>query len=364
MTTTSTTRRGNIAIIMGVGIFVILGFGAIVVDIGALHQVEADLEIGCDAAALAGASHIDGTAEGLDRATAAAYGAGTENTIRGVPLTAADLSPTFGVWSTESHTFTESADPEAINAIRVYGEPQSVRTPLAGAAWGLGLYDVDSDSIALRPPPEPSERVDCFLPLAIPTCRADDIEAGGHPWLMPVQLANDSSDSVAWAFPDGVGSAEIRDALEAADAGECPGGGLGVGDSLPMTNGVQTATLHDVEEILRRANDPWDADLWGNKPGADEDSAFSTEEFSSVGVLQGPIAVFDEGLQACGAVKFNQSAPVDRFVWAVLFDVYTGPGEHKGVQIYLDLEHDFDVPGDPGGGEGNVTSRPPGQLVE
>ena len=347
------------AVVLAVGITALIGFAAIVVDIGALYHVEAPFQIACDATALSGASHIDGTEIGLERATEAALATGTLNKVSGEAIPAGDLHFTFGIWDPTTAQFTASTDTEAINALKVDSEPHSVNTPLAGAAWGMGLKQVFASSIAIRPPAEPATGVDCFLPIAIPLCRFEAIEAGGHPWIMASQLANDSNDSIAWAHPDGASTANVIDALSAAGSGECPAPGLEIGDPVPMTNGVQSATLISIHQLLHHSEDPWDNSLWGTKPAADEHSDL-IPNYGSAGIIQGPIAVFDESTVGCGAVKFNQTEP---FVWGVLFDVYSGPGQHKGAQIYIDMEHDFETPGSGGGGTGNVKARPPGQLV-
>jgi len=54
--------------------------------------------------------------------------------------------------------------------------------------------------------------------------------------------------------------------------------------------------------------------------------------------------------------------PVKRLAWGVIYDVYSGPGQHKGLQLMFDFDHDFESPGT-GSGNGNVKARPPGRLV-
>ncbi len=358
------SQRASMAAVVAVSMFVLLGFAALVIDIGALYHVQAQFQIACDATALSGASHIDGTGEGLDRATEAAYGAGTLNTILGEPIPADELHLEFGLWDGASGQFIPTNDVEVIDAIRVHSEPRGVSTPLAGVAWGLGLNDVSASAIGIRPPPEPVEQVDCFLPVAMPLCTYEQIEAGGHPWVMSFQLANDSSDTLAWAHPGGASAANVSDALQAIVDGECPGAGVEIGDPVPMTNGVQAGTLIDIRRLLLETSDPWDTSLWGGKPVADEFSAIPDAKYPGSGVIQGPVAVFEQEGAACGSIKFNQTEPLERFVWGVLFDVYSGPGQHKGGQLYIDMEHDFETPGTGGsGGTGNVKARPPGQLV-
>lgn len=362
-TTTPRGRRAASSVVLAVSLVVVLGFAALAVDIGALRQVQAQLQVACDAAALAGASHLDETAEGLTRAQAASLAFGSLNAVRETQLAPDEFAVAFGVWTPETRTFAESTDPARINAVRVDAVPRSVDTPLAGLAWYIGFADVTARAIGIRPPPEPADEVACFLPIAIPMCRADAIEAAGHPWVAALQLATDSTDTMGWSHPDGANAASIGDALRTAASGTCPGA-VAVGDPLPMTTGVETSVLLTLRDLLAANTAAWDVDLWGPRPPRDPNSVFTAEQYANLGVVQGPILVFDEDGTPCEQVAFNRTAPLDRFAWGVLFDTYTGPGQHKGVQVYLDLEHEFETPGSGGGSGGNVLSRPAGRLVE
>jgi Flp pilus assembly protein TadG len=360
----SPARRASFLVLLAVGIVVLCGMTAITVDLGSLYLADQELTQAADAAALAGSSHIDGTNDGLVRARAAAIAVAGMNEVRQQPvaLTAADMQ--FGVWTPATSTFTEVSSVADINALRIATEITDIPTPFAAAAFVRGDGTVHATAIAVRPPPEPIARTHCFLPIAVPKCRADALEQGGSPAVRSFHLANDSDDDIAWAHPDNPNAHNVELALLAAANGQCidASAELDEGDPVALSNGVVASNLHTLRDILRASADPWDADLWGPKPEQDPTSAIPEIQYPGLGVLQGPIAVFDEEGQVCGSVKFNQSSPLDRLAWGVIFDVYAGPGSHKGFQVLLDFDHDFEAPGT-GQGGGNVVAQPPGRLV-
>lgn len=98
-------RRGAVAVIVAFSMIVILGFGALVLDIGYLHVVGAQLQASLDAAALAAATGM-GQDETTARARATALAA--LNTAGGetVELAGADID--FGTWDSATSTFTET----------------------------------------------------------------------------------------------------------------------------------------------------------------------------------------------------------------------------------------------------------------
>jgi len=356
-------RRASYLVFVALFIVVLLGFTAYTVDVAVLHLAHQQLRHGVDSAALAGASHLDGTPEGLEQARASAIATGGANSVRGMPIALDDAALTFGHWDHEAGVFSPGGGIERMNALQVQRTVANVPTPFAGAAFGLASTDVDASSVAVRPLPEPISRAECFLPIAVPSCQLAGIE-GGPVGVLQLQLANDAADNAAWAHPDGANASNIRSALEDAASGECEGAYpvVAEGDDLPVTNGVESSSLHELRRLLRMSDAAWEDDLWGAKPPRDPDSSLTDVQYPTNGVIQGPIPVVDDGGGMCSAIKFNQSMPVERLAWGVIFDVYQGPGQHKGVQMLIDFEHDFESPGTQPG-SGNVLARPPGRLV-
>ena len=72
-------QQGAVAILVGITLFVLVGMLALVIDLGHLYWAKAGLQNAADAAALAGAKELDGTAAGITRAKQSALAVGREN---------------------------------------------------------------------------------------------------------------------------------------------------------------------------------------------------------------------------------------------------------------------------------------------
>lgn len=72
-------QQGAVAILVGVTLFVLVGMLALVIDLGHLYWAKAGLQNAADAAALAGAKELDGTAAGITRAKQSVLAVGREN---------------------------------------------------------------------------------------------------------------------------------------------------------------------------------------------------------------------------------------------------------------------------------------------
>jgi len=358
-------RRASYLVLIALLMVVLLGSAALAIDLAVVNLAHQQLRSAVDAAALAGASNIDGTSDGMDRARASALATSSANQVRGEPVTLAAGDVVFGEWNFENGSFTPSNEAPEVNALQIRRTVPKVPTPFAGVLMWNQSLDVDAEAVAVRPPLEPIAIADCFLPVAVPSCMVDPLQSGiGGQGVLQVQLANDSNDNAGWAHPDGANAANIRTAMQDAANGRCEGSEpvVGEGDRVPVTNGVDASVLHEVRNLLRLSAQPWQPTLWGVKPPRDEDSSLTPAQYPMSGIIQGPVPVVDGGGGACNATKFNQTMPVRRLAWGVIFDVYSGPGQHKGLQMMFDFDHDFESPGT-GTGDGNVKARPPGRLV-
>lgn len=72
-------QRGAVAIVLGLSIFVLFGFLALVIDLGRTYVVRTELQNAADAAALAGARQLNQTAAGVSSATAYAIAIAAEH---------------------------------------------------------------------------------------------------------------------------------------------------------------------------------------------------------------------------------------------------------------------------------------------
>ena len=72
-------QRGAFALMTAVLVLVILGFCGLAIDLGRVYNRKVELQGAADAAALAAAAELDGTAEGIDRAATAAADSAARN---------------------------------------------------------------------------------------------------------------------------------------------------------------------------------------------------------------------------------------------------------------------------------------------
>lgn len=75
-------QGGAVAIIVGLSIFVLVVMLGLVLDLGQLYITKTELQNAADAAALAGAKDLDGTADGIDRAESQAISTADANSVR------------------------------------------------------------------------------------------------------------------------------------------------------------------------------------------------------------------------------------------------------------------------------------------
>lgn len=85
------SQQGAVAIMVGFMLFVLIGMLALVVDLGHLYLAKVGLQNGADAAALAGAKALNGTADGVIAAKASAIAVARQNSYSfGSPVGTAD----------------------------------------------------------------------------------------------------------------------------------------------------------------------------------------------------------------------------------------------------------------------------------
>jgi uncharacterized membrane protein len=160
-------NRGQVLVIVAVLLlFIMLGFGALAVDIGYFYHVKNELQVAADAAASAGAIDLDGTnnpTQTISRNTVSLY-AGL-NTAAGSPvLVSSDgtslISPgndiTVGFWDTSTGLY--SAGGPTINAVQVrtrrtVGSLGGGVNRLFGRIFSSVPIDISAMAIATAPTP-------------------------------------------------------------------------------------------------------------------------------------------------------------------------------------------------------------------
>lgn len=122
----------------------LVAIGAVAVDIAFVRVARAQLRSSLEAAALSGATELDGTAEGIATAEARVLEYAEYNRVlrKGVQVDPNNVEA--GTWDQEARSFSvwsPGDDPRQVNAVRV-----SEAVPL-----GKGEFGVEASAIALRP---------------------------------------------------------------------------------------------------------------------------------------------------------------------------------------------------------------------
>lgn len=212
-------QSGAVAVLVAVMLVMLLGFAALVIDIGELFRGRGELQNASDAAALAAARHLDRTPDGLIRARAAAHEYAGHHQAVGTQVEIADADIVFGHWDDAARSFTalDDAAYPSINAVKVIDRRQeasgnAVQLRLAPLI-GHDTADVSSTAIAVAGGPT----ADCGFPMVVPDCSLDAAIADGTcDYCMTYQ--DNNNDNAGWtSFDTGsVGGPAIADLVKAA----------------------------------------------------------------------------------------------------------------------------------------------------
>ena len=258
-------RNGNAAFTV-VCILSILGFAALAIDIGYARKVRAELQNAVDAGANGGVAFLDGTAGGVALASTRAATYANVNPVDGASpdIGSADVAP--GLYDFDAQTFTESGDPDKVNALRVKKELTGLQTVFARAAFGVASLGAGATSIAALPPPEPATAVSCYLPVAVPACLVGDAIAEGES--LEIAFSSAQHDSAAWgSLEPNPSSSFFRGQIDPTDSHPCTGGTIG--GFVSLQNGQVSAALSEVDDVINDDNDgdgaaaSWDSAMWG-----------------------------------------------------------------------------------------------------
>jgi Flp pilus assembly protein TadG len=353
-------RRGN-AMVVGLSVFVLLGFSALALDIGMIQVAETELQAAIDNAALSGASELDSTVSGIARAKARAVSVAAAHQVLGDGVTISTADVEVGNW--EDGVWTawdgEAEDAEDINAVRIDHTPPQIGTLLGSVAFpGLGLtgYDIDARAMATRPfGVGVAKSSNCFLPFAVPDCWLDVAAAlGTNPPPLKFTMYPSPTDAIAWGDPTANPSAsEVNNQL----SNGCEEGTIEVGEDMYVNEGVQATSLQLIGNILneRTAVEPstWDEELYGEffttdeRDGGDNTANLVWPLGSDVrwwnwgNVLEGPIALVDGG-DDCENVSFTGTLDITGVAWGVLYDVKDHAYD-KNIYLQLDVENEHQI---------------------
>ena len=173
-------QGGNFSIAFALLLPLLIGFAALVVDLGRFWHVRRELQIAADAAALAGARDLDGTSAGfpLARLATQTYAAHHDADKSGLALdlnagNAAAGDIVLGHWDPVARIFAPAGamtEAHLVNAVKAVGR----RTRASGGAVQpffariLGAADKDLTATAIAVAGSPGSA--CGFPVAIPRC--------------------------------------------------------------------------------------------------------------------------------------------------------------------------------------------------
>lgn len=350
----SSPRRGNAAATIG-ALVPLLGFVALVVDIGILQTAHTELQLASDASALAGTALLDGTTDGLYAARAEATKVAGLNRVMGQPLTLSSDDITLGRFDREKGAFVTESDPKRIDAVRVTTDVQRLGTFFAAAAFGEKFTETRAVSTAAATPNEGPGSARCYLPLAIPDCFLLDSQVQKY----TLRLSSAQNDNAGWAEVGGSPSAATI--VEQLGDG-CSSGTAYVGDIVGLNNGEIASALHEIDDLIEESDVWWDPAELGSLPPKMSGSTVFNQAYGKI--FEGPIILFrPPNNTVCGsATQFNQSAPISGFAWAVVYDVKAS-GSGKDIRVRLDLGYE-NSGGSGGGGIASNLTFPTYELVQ
>lgn len=343
-------------LVVALSLAVIFGFAALVLDIGYQRIVRTQLQIGIEAAAHAGTKELDGTDAGMERArsTAATVAELFEADGNAIRLSADEI--TLGVY--DSGTFESSDDAASVNAVMVATGRDDIQPILAKVAFDTDKMAVNVATAVTRPYGGAGE-VACFIPIALADCLIDDLYGEDGVALITLTLNPAGIDNVGWARPGASPSASwLR-----AQVQDCEyEGGVAVGDSITLDNGVVSSVLSDVITEIEASKTGWDEDTWGTLDK--QDSSRSGVNASKYGqTYEGPVMLFNNDSYCTGSGgSFNTTETISGFVWGAVYDVYS-KGSPKSILVRLDATHEYNEGTDVGGPDYGITAYGPTSFV-
>ena len=375
------TRRGGAALVVALAMLALLGFVALVVDLGYARLVHGQLQAAADAAALAGTERLNRTTEGLEDARATAVAIGAMNAAHGQPVS---LDPNegnaplgdvvLGEWAADTDTFTPSTDPLKVNAVQVLARNDGL-APLFSRVLGKGDLGVAASSTATVGPWQGAGAVPYYLPFCLPDClfleNADEALQD-----MTFVLNPAGEDNTGWCRVGGSpNTAWVRDHLDLAEvcmtewdetgavSEECTPAETDT--DVGLNNGELTAGLKDLLATLEESGLPWDADAWGALPLQHAGSDVAPAAYGNM--LVGPLPVFDGGDVYCdpGGGGWTGSAPMTGFVWGAIYDIrWKGSAANQNIWARIDVENVHPIGEWTGGEDYNVVAPGPPWVVQ
>lgn len=261
----SRDESGSVAVITAFCLAFLIGFVALVVDVGHLYSVRNELQNAADAAALAGARALfptqgypDATLIPLteppfcDLAVGAGRAAAASNQAGGTTnLTTVTDDVQTGTWDWDTKKFTADATPSYnINAIRTTVRRDSVANQPV-ASWFAQIIGIDSTAVnaqSVAAVGYVKQPTGSFLPIWVPTHIWDAWKADNT---QSIRACPDPSDNFAWAapVPQSANAQYLKDAVNGVDGIPMPS----TDGTVNLSNGQLGSVEHAINQQIAAA---------------------------------------------------------------------------------------------------------------
>jgi hypothetical protein len=284
-----------VAVITAICLAFMIGFVALVIDVGHLYGVRNELQNAADAAALAGARALFPAAGYPDTgliplteppfcslAVAKGRAAAADNQAGGVAnlaTTAGDVQT--GTWDWNSKTFTPDANPSFnVNAVRAIIRRDAVaNSPVASwFAFILGVDATPVDAQAVAAVGYLEKTTGAFLPLWIPKHIYDK-------WNLDnthlIKASPDTDDNFGWCAPEpqSANAGYLKDAIAGTGAVTSPEMNGGVN----LSNGVDASVLQEIsKQITASGTEPY---YYHTQTGSDGNIQYTVDHNAAGGDL-------------------------------------------------------------------------------
>ncbi len=314
-------ESGAISVVVALSMVVLLGMGALAIDIGHMAWVQNELKKAAEAGALAGARGLwpvnlqtdTNRVPNSANATTSASNTATTNRVEGVNLSADEVTVVVGRYDYATQLFNVGVSPA--NAVRVTTHRDNVQMFLA-QIFGIFSKNMIANATAIM---DFAASFSGSLPIAV---NKKYITTG-----TPIHANPANSDNGGWfaAPPDGANCATLVTYLTDPTH---PVPLLSTGDTINFINGNVVPFLQTLQTLVS----------------------------NNGGTLDCVLPVVD--MDALGTTQFNQSMPIDSFVWFRITSV-TVQGNDKsidGVIIQSQGLSSNALPGAGGGGAGSPSN--------
>jgi Flp pilus assembly protein TadG len=245
-------QSGTVVLITAMFIFVLLGCGALALDIGHIVMVKSQLEKAADAGALAGARGLwpevlpitadDPMTPNYDNAINMATSAASQNAVDGRNLASAEITVQVGQWDYTNRSFIPGFTSDS-NSVRVTTHRDGIVMFFA-QVFGIGTRNLSATSTAVM------DYASCVgkgsLPIVLDdsqVCNADGSVKAGKP--ITIHMTPDTTDNGGWfvVSPDAAAAATLKDYINDYS---CPS--LWKGKDINLQNGADASVISAIKD--------------------------------------------------------------------------------------------------------------------